>query len=441
MQACRVLHAFVCSDYVWHRISIDVPIDILPDVNIVSLPSSILQPIIIKALRLDDNWRKREPDVRYIMLSPVWVLNQSATIGQLQFIGKNHVLSLSRCYHHHELSFWSLEQPLCTQPNLTIRTMPMIRFSVTMFSGDSNGVIVFLGRDEKLYTISLKTLTKQPSKLPNNLLIQGRVSTVETCDHIIATLVAQISPSSGSPRYTVVFHNLVSSRSFIYHYPVSSHMCRLQMRLYPSCFVIVQCPEIGEGDVLVHVHALPPKIRINDSTPLQETTVMTGDECRLLAEHVLSRNPGLCEWFIPDEPVSEFPSHLPLIIFQQLGGFTRTIGLVYQIPMNIDERTAETYHHKPTHTFSTEIETTPQIVCIGKTGLRAVWLDKQFENEGPKLWKATFQTGMAAAVTPLVAPHQPLPFEARMVSTLRFEEATGRVAVGLWTGAVYILEF
>jgi hypothetical protein len=170
--------------------------------------------------------------------------------------------------------------------------------------------------------------------------------------------------------------------------------------------------------LVVRIHKLPSALQYQDFNA--ETTLLTADECPLLAEHVLCPISHLCEFYVSSEPVHNCPFHFYLMVFDSLAHCEIT---------------------RLTHQFKTAVGTRPEIVCIGKTGFRAIWLDRAWETDEYKLWKATFPPGEAALVSPLLPPHHPLPFEPHMIASLSFEEATGRTCVGLRTGAVYILEF
>ena len=169
--------------------------------------------------------------------------------------------------------------------------------------------------------------------------------------------------------------------------------------------------------------------------------MLSHEQCPLLAENVLSRVSRLCEFYISTEPVYGYPSCFSLIVFHSFGEHIKGVADVYQVPIHAAQGDRLGSSPSRTHSFKTAIGTRPEIVCMGKTGHRAVWLDHEWESDECKLWKATFRPGDAAVVNLLVPSHHPLPFEAHKIASLSFEEATGRVCVGLRTGAVYILEF
>jgi hypothetical protein len=67
-QTCRVLHAFGCSDYLWHLVVpfFDLPLDIGPDVSLSALSGTELQVLAVRAIKLEHNWTKPEPQIKKI---------------------------------------------------------------------------------------------------------------------------------------------------------------------------------------------------------------------------------------------------------------------------------------------------------------------------------------------------------------------------------------
>lgn len=79
-------------------------------------------------------------------------------------------------------------------------------------------------------------------------------------------------------------------------------------------------------------------------------------------------------------------------------------------------------------------------VCHGVTGHRAVWIEFNVDKEKRKLIKTSTNTD-GPVVDILVATDPALPFTPAECHTLAFDEATGRVCVGLYEGELYILDY
>lgn len=87
---------------------------------------------------------------------------------------------------------------------------------------------------------------------------------------------------------------------------------------------------------------------------------------------------------------------------------------------------------------STSIES----VKIGTRGHRAVWLEHDWELQRFRLMKlAVPVTHGKPSVGVLLPPDPELPFSPRECQSLAFDEVTGRVCLGLYTGNLYILDF
>jgi hypothetical protein len=100
------------------------------------------------------------------------------------------------------------------------------------------------------------------------------------------------------------------------------------------------------------------------------------------------------------------------------------------------------------HKFSTRSGAVAELVCVGSTGCRAVWLERQWDTDEFRLVKGIFPSRSEALGdsekprTALLLPsHVALPFEMHTCQSLAFDETSGRVCLGLHTGDIYIMEF
>ena len=66
------MYAFGSTDYLWHRIvqRVDLPLDLPPNTPLSALAQYELQPIVLKAIRLEANWRQRPPRMKAMRLLP-----------------------------------------------------------------------------------------------------------------------------------------------------------------------------------------------------------------------------------------------------------------------------------------------------------------------------------------------------------------------------------
>ena len=92
--------------------------------------------------------------------------------------------------------------------------------------------------------------------------------------------------------------------------------------------------------------------------------------------------------------------------------------------------------------FAVPGSTSIEVVKIGTRGHRAVWLEHNWELQQFRLMKLSAPVGHSKpSVGVLLPPDPELPFTPRECQSLAFDEVTGRVCLGLYTGDLYILDF
>ena len=85
-QTCRVLYALGSDDYLWHRIvpTIRIPLELPADVDTNSLSGAELQKIVIKAIRLERNWRR--PTSRITRVTPILQETRGVPIDEMRLL-------------------------------------------------------------------------------------------------------------------------------------------------------------------------------------------------------------------------------------------------------------------------------------------------------------------------------------------------------------------
>jgi hypothetical protein len=92
--------------------------------------------------------------------------------------------------------------------------------------------------------------------------------------------------------------------------------------------------------------------------------------------------------------------------------------------------------------FAVPGSTSIEVVKIGTRGHRAVWLERNWELQQFRLMKLSAPVGHGKpSVGVLLPPDPELPFSPRECQSLAFDEVTGRVCLGLYTGDLYVLDF
>ena len=90
----------------------------------------------------------------------------------------------------------------------------------------------------------------------------------------------------------------------------------------------------------------------------------------------------------------------------------------------------------PYDTFATPANTSVDVLCLGQTGRRAVWLERSWDTDEFRLMKMG-----PGGIAELLAPNRTPPIAPHARHALAFDEAAGRVCLGLHTGELYVLDF
>lgn len=157
--------------------------------------------------------------------------------------------------------------------------------------------------------------------------------------------------------------------------------------------------------------------------------------------------PNGFDFYLSTESANGVSAFMPIIVFPSfivpMGGLGYTINFPLSLSTSKKElvRKIPSTVRIPMQQFSTPARTSADIVCVGKTGRRAVWMQRRWDNDEFEFMKATFSSsGESVTVIPLLPKHTPLPFEPHACQSLAFDEAVGRLYVSINTGELYILD-
>jgi len=90
MQTCRVIHAYGSADYVWHQIK-DLP-PLGKGDDLVNMSGTEIKRHVIRALRLDANWRKRVSKITSIRK----INTRNTNAVEIQPLGPNYLATSHR---------------------------------------------------------------------------------------------------------------------------------------------------------------------------------------------------------------------------------------------------------------------------------------------------------------------------------------------------------
>lgn len=211
------------------------------------------------------------------------------------------------------------------------------------------------------------------------------------------------------------------------HVTFKQHIGKLKFRVFPNRIVLVG---VGTGNdaLAIRVYALP-------STMISGIGLNEAISESLISEYDLQFAFGF-DFHISGDPITTKPNHLSIIVFPV---FRQTKGKGYTFNLPLNSPILQIRPKIITQPFCMQPKTSVDMACIGETGRRAVWLQHRWDTDEFELMKGSFSMAGSKVVS-LLPRHLALPFEANACVSLSFDEAAGRVCVGLHTGELYILD-
>ncbi|KAF7330560.1 F-box domain-containing protein [Mycena venus] len=472
-QTCRALHEYTLNDYLWHRIldSCRLPLDI-PYVDPNHLPGPTLQAIVTRALRVDHNWRRPNPQIRKMTR-----LGDLDNVLQMQFIGSDWLVVLRRAPA--SLSVWRVantDQPYrAALIDLPGPEFPL-SFCAAMQMGGREVLIALIsgtrsGTQLSAYSVSLKPqldddASAGPFTLPAPTVIcridrqdsEGRFYEVHVCSHTIAVGIPQFVDHvliPGAYRILIVnsttraqclidpgFAEVSSKLLFnIGRYLIFQQLAQLHFQVCARQLVLAAVR--NQSTVVVRIHDLPAAI-------FNETTVNSKWSESLESPNAEYESSAISDvdYHLSANSMRN-TTHISFVAFHSIFSIGNDVRVIYS---TFDSHSLTCLDLGPSRQppfacpFRTELGASPEIVSLGETGQRAVWLERRWSSDEYTLMKAAFSPNRTdgndpVVVQPLFARHLALPFELHTCRSLAFEEATGRVSLALHTGELYILQF
>lgn len=207
-------------------------------------------------------------------------------------------------------------------------------------------------------------------------------------------------------------------------------------KLYSPHIVIVG---VSAQQIKVHVRELPKKIF---SSWTGEETYEDWAASIIDYKTIRIRN---VEIYISPEPIYRSPLTSFTVMAAHLPFSTSHEGVadIFRFPIDISARNLSFDDWKPALAFNMQPNVTLDPTCFGKTGMRAVWLSHRWNLDDYQLMRGSFSdtVNAKAMIAPLAPPDLALPFEPHTCRSLYFEEATGKVWVGVHTGDIFVLQF
>ncbi|KAH7907700.1 hypothetical protein BJ138DRAFT_1116457 [Hygrophoropsis aurantiaca] len=449
-QLCRALHEIGSLDYLWHKLvrTCNLPLDIPLGADSATLSGQELQAIVVKALKLDHNWRK--PDARIRRAIPIMCSDRSS-VNSMHLLPGGKWLITTQCAGsydapHTDLILWCLDD--ITSP-VNVKTVPIDGYARSCQAYYQPAqhkftVAVTLEQSErpewiKVYHISLGSpavVTHSESLGIRPVASDGAVYVVDDlriCGDTLGVIYRYISRQDMNFIDTIYLYlrNLVTGAAATIT-ACEGRCCIHLFELFRDQYALACRHDLPAQ---VSIYDIPSSIiSANLESPVNfgpdhilEGTLST--RCHLPHGRSFSyeASSGSLERGIPILSTMSFSWASPEVImnrFSPPGHETRFIGL--------PTFASQAFLHRPAIGDHRQ---------LGATGRRAVWVDS--DELILRKWSASRHCRgetLSAGATVLTPPTSGLPFEQREIYRIAFDEATCRLCISLRTGELYVCD-
>ncbi|KAI0342760.1 hypothetical protein BDW22DRAFT_1484327 [Trametopsis cervina] len=468
-QTCRVLHAFGSMDYVWHRITedSDLLLNIPYDTSVIDLSADELQRLTVDAIRLQANWRSHTPKLTRMVSLPT---TSDALFEHLQFTpGGRWLLAIQGRYRRFEgrnyaiVSLWSLDDLKATRCVVQFELAGKYRASDVVLHHEDEAATfaVAVNHDNHDFIevrtfslqddfIHLSQISKSPSasrriELPPLSRSSHNVSitSLSVSDKAIVASVT-ILGADGDDFSRVLFTRRdkgpvrwMSSESAN---PIHPALTRLRGNS------IIVFGHSAEGFVC-RTYGLP--LNVNSDGPVPNTQLSANGSSDSLSEWGPLLSQSTCSQtnlrnLFPD------PHTIPLASNRELAFMLTTGSAAHLMQFHLGSERgplATEYSTVKSFPLLLQQDSSVRLLGVGSSGRRAVWMEYNMETTRSWLMRLEVlrdnqSNGRDARVLKgvLLPPDPPLPFSIDACHSLAFDEATCRLALGLWDG-LHIIDF
>ncbi|KAF9777499.1 hypothetical protein BJ322DRAFT_1015641, partial [Thelephora terrestris] len=455
-QTCRMLYALGSSDYLWHRIvpTIRIPLEIPADVDSNSLSGAELQRIVIKAIRLEHNWRK--PTSRITRMTPVLQEPGGVPIDEMRLLpGARWLVTAQRNRPLWRLSttisLWCLEdvdaiyrsaqmEITGTYRDLAIVSHPdcsWVSLAIGMCIGDHE--VIQVHKLPMLGRLDFTHVPQSPIKsIPRPRDLPGVIHEVSIHGDIVAASFV-VADDALNHHHQLLLINYATGVQQMVDPKFVERFTNFSIRLAHGQIILVG---ILNQSFAMRIYGLPDTIFPGNTTCPESQGEGLGP---IAFSFNVIPTPSLS---LPDFAISDsinIPrfgrcSRLSMVSFDVRGSHIGGGNLVHFCTENLNgggQPPSQPQVIEP-RKFVVPGSTSIEFVKIGTRGHRAVWLEHDWESQRFRLMKLSAPVASSGVLLP---PDPELPFSPRECQSLAFDEVTGRVCLGLYTGSLYILDF
>ncbi|KAI0264503.1 hypothetical protein BC834DRAFT_883408 [Gloeopeniophorella convolvens] len=462
-QTCRMLHALGSSDYLWHQISTRVPFPLdAPNVDTRSLPAFELQRLVVKGLALDHNWKATCPRVKECT-----AVNNGGNhpIDEMQLLpGARWLVTAQRMRRLDRpittISLWFLKNSkefylaafldvpgqykrfaVAPRSDRDTATLAITTYAAQQKDKSVLQIYELPLTDPSEPAFRYATLARLLKSFPNPSESSGSIDEIAVHDSIVAAMFVDFDAPFPGHAYNVFLVNTSTWTHQMIHPKFTEPLNRLSLKLASNRLVLVG---VTTDTIVVRVLQLPhtmtqsvqdQSFRYRPSTDEEEGSIK---DLGFLADMSISLAPNRIDSDTLIYHSSSIPDYITLLFFDLLDGQP---GYGHLVRLHLGDRKASyQWHDEP---FPFPADTSVKLVRIGTTGRRAIWFEKNWETEEQRVVRCHFpeESVDASSVSVLLPPAPALPFTPRMCQSAAFDEAAGRLCLGLMTGALWVLDF
>ncbi|KAL0955001.1 hypothetical protein HGRIS_003926 [Hohenbuehelia grisea] len=460
-QTCRGMYAFGSMDVVWHNVRIDTPLSthFRNSRHIRRIPAKELQPHVMRALRLDANWRLRHPAIKCLRQ-----LDNEGTVSKMQLLQDSQwLLAFSRRNREETwISLWDLREPDLPPPS-PIRFQAAADSVSAAIIGDGSLALVATVYEER----AAQFLTVYEVPLDGGYFHGG--SSAFRSETLLTTPLNTGYPFLGEIQ---VYQNLVAvtvvkfeamevkTSVLLYHarrkYSITIELGELhpsyrnrvpQLRLAADRFILTNIhidQPSSEMPLTISQYRLPeqmlPSMHVppRDAGELQSSTISIC-ELELISNYTrLFRHPKT-----PICYVSQALDRIATLIFEahsDAWDITRT-SFIHALPL--DAPTEVGLARGMLNRFSLQVAAMQENVAMGDAGYRAVWVEHDLESNDYRMMKMVIPIDdeEPVQIAELFPPNKALPFRLEACLSLAFDDVSGRLCFGVLNSCIYIMDF
>ncbi|KAF9043661.1 hypothetical protein BDP27DRAFT_1434895 [Rhodocollybia butyracea] len=449
-QTCRGLMTFCITDYLWHSIKIDFPLNLPHKSKIGDLSGDELRKLSVTGLHVDRAWRKNPSDLRALNR-----IKHEGIVSQMQYLPPKWLVTMSRIQTlvgaNCVVSIWDCHSPSSAKrlKHFSFDTGHGIpEFSAALSEDSLHVFVVVFGAISKtdilkVYHVPLQSssfsadhTTYLLSKITIDM-VPGVVSKACICGETVYYLNARFATAATMlDKPTEFYVCLLDVRSGKHlEVKIDDPCSHMRLRLFPDSFLLIAGLQ-SDRTLALRAYNVGKLLKTLRLLPIDSTSVVPMNLGEPYAKYFSSPSP------IKTHEDFELSStgHITAMTF-----LVGTSNYVARFPIHIDHGVTRFEPGESQLKLFPKLSANAnsELLSLGHSGQRAVWMEHKWDadNFTLKLVKGAFLPGSGpAAVSPLLAGHIALPFEVRTCQCIALDEAMGRVYLGLYTGEIYVLD-